>query len=185
MAEFADLTALDTVQGLSHQVSPALVNAFELYVPNLPGGGNVQALRLRLTTCDNPISMEVSVVDLHTKRFYYKFAGALKPKQQITAVFQESANGVITSALQLWQAQTVNWNTGYNFSKDRYATTAYLYLIGVNEKYYAEVPMRNFWLSKYEQSGLEQNREKNDILTVTATFEFDYIDFPIAFVATE
>jgi len=187
MTTFNELTGVDTIQNLSQQVSPALVNAFELFIPNLPGGdiNGVQALRLRMTTCDNPVETEISVVNLHTKRFYYKFAGALKPKQEINVTYQESASGIITSTLQKWQAKTVDWNSGYNFSKSNYATTAYLYLIGVNEKYYAEIPMRNFWLSSYSQEGLEQDREKNEILTVKAKFEFDYIDFPITFIATE
>lgn len=185
MAEFNELTGLDTIQNLSHQVSPALVNAFELYIPNMPGGGDSTPLRLRLTTCDNPISMEVSVVDLHTKRWYYKFAGALKPKQELNCSFQESANGSVTSALDKWQQTAVSYQSGYNYSKTRYATTAYLYLIGVNEKYFAEIPMRNFWLSSHEQDSLEQNREKNDIINVKAKFIFDFIDFPVKFVATE
>lgn len=185
MATFEDLTAPDTVQDLRNQTSPLLVNAFELYIPNMPGGGDSASLRLRLLSCDNPIQMEISVVDLHTKRFYYRFAGALKPKQEISVVFQESANGTITASLQKWLSKTVSFSTGYNYSADSYKTTAFLYLIGVNQKYCAEVVMRNFWMSSYEMAALAEDREKNDIMDVTCKFVFDYVDFPVSFVVTE
>lgn len=185
MATFDDLVAQDSLQELRNITSPLLVNAFQLYIPNIPGGGNSKALSLRLTTCSNPVKLTVGVAKLHTKRFYYNFAGALSPTQEINCSFQESVNGTITQSLQNWQQQAVSYSSGYNFAKQNYATTAYLYLIGVDEKFCAEIVMRNFWLSKYEMADLEQDREKNDIVTVSSTFTFDYIDMPITFFKTE
>lgn len=184
MTTFAELTGLDTLSDLRSITDPLLVNAFDLQIPNLPGGGDTTALRLRLLSTTNPVEYEIPAVALHTHRFYYMFAGALKPKQSIDVVFQESANGVIVNSLQNWTNQTVNVESGYNYAKSNYATTAFLYLIGVNQKYTAQITMRNFWLSKYSMPDLAQDREKNDIVDIKATFVFDYIDYPIVFSQT-
>lgn len=170
-----------SLEALKNYTDPVLTNAFNLVIPVVPGSSGPQkSLMIQLQTCDNPVQYNIAEVKFKMGRGVYNYAGAMSMKQDLNVTFAETVNGGITTILQDWRNQAVEYESGLNYSKNTYAVTAILYVYGVNGDVTFQYKLNNFWLSGFKvNDSFAQDRDQNKQMILSAKFTFDFLDNPI------
>ena len=163
---------------------PVLINAFNLLIPVIPGSDNnpnvAKSLQIQLQELDSPIEYTINKVGVKMGRGIFNYAGAMTWKQELKVTFFETANGFVIDTFQNWRDMEVNYQTGLNGAKLKYATSAILYVIGVDNQIAMQCNMENLWLSNFKAGDkFVQDSSKNDQLKVTGSFVIDYLESPI------
>ncbi len=153
-------------------------------IPVVPGTNNdptvATSVQIQLQTIETPIEYSVGVVGVKMGRGVFNYAGAMTWKQTLSMTFFETANGFITDTFQQWRGMEVNYQTGLNGAKINYATSAVLYVIGVDNQIAMQCNMENLWLSKFKVGEkFVHSSTQNEQMMVTGSFTFDYLESPI------
>lgn len=109
---------------------PLRTYMWELFIPNMPGGGDVEAVRLRCVTAELPnVASEPITVDWRAMRF--RIAGKLNFSHTITLSFLESSDIRLLVALYSWRKLIIDPETGAGNSPKDYKTDSYLSLLNM------------------------------------------------------
>lgn len=119
------MRSLDEIRSLS---DPLRQYAFQLEIPNVPGGGDGDSLSLRCTSSTLPgQGSEITTVNIggHTQRY----AGRIQFGGSFSAQIIESMSAEVYQTLLDWHALQWDIETGTQQTSDVYKTDGYMKLL--------------------------------------------------------
>ena len=154
----------------SNLSSPARTYLWEFFVPNLPGGGDIDSIRTRCVVSEMPnVASEPITVDWKAMRF--KVAGKMNYGQTISLTFLESEDVKVIKALYAWRALVLDPETGTGGQPINYKADAYLELLGTDSNVYLDIRLIGSYPEDMPTIGLDM--AGNDLIKPVLTLSYD------------
>lgn len=171
------------INKLASYNDPLIKNAWTLFIPDVPGSnGDQQAtksIQIQAQSVGNLINYDINDVKVNMQRLTFHFAGAMKHQQTTQVSFFDTSDSQLYKTLQSWRDVTVDYDTGLNYSKNIYSTTAFLYHYGVNGNTAIQLTLNNLWLRTIKSDGYEVGNDNTKLFMYTCEFVFDFLDNPV------
>ena len=173
------------LEALATYNDPLVNNAWSLVVPVVPTNNtanttsNGKSLTVQCQSVDSPIGYNIKPVVVNMQRLVYNYAGGLEHKQAINLDFFDTYESQVYQVLQAWRDYTVDYNSGLNYSKNTYATTVFLYHLGVNGDIAIQYQLNNAWISKIDGSAYKVGPQ-SELFKYKCTMVFDFLTNPLA-----
>jgi hypothetical protein len=146
-------------------------NHFSMFFPILPGGGDTEAFWIRNMTGILPgKSNAVTKVDLH--RHTANFANRLKFGHTFQANYLDTGDRKVLKALQLWQKQCTDPQTGLPNPKETYVADPKVIIYGADNNPVETRTFYNLFVSAVSDVPLNGASE-NAPLIFPVTFTYD------------
>lgn len=154
----------------SNLTDPLRTYLWEMMIPNVPGGGDVDAVRLRCVSSAIPnVASEEIVVDWRAMRF--RIAGKLNYSHTITMTFLESADRKILDAFYNWRKLVTNPETGAGVAPSEYKTDIYISLLNTKGEEVVKIKLMGCYPQEMGEIALDM--ATNEIIRPTVTFSYD------------
>ena len=163
---------------------PILTNSWKFVIPSIPGDNGVgsAAMAAQIQDISEPYGFSIKNVGVTMGKFIYNFAGALVLDQDLDITFYETVSGRITNTLQNWRDNTVQYNTNLPYAKSIYATTGFLYIMGVNQNVAMQLTYNNLQLRDFKSEKMVQNSGTNETWKITVKLKYDFLTNPITII---
>lgn len=178
-ASYFNLEKLETYN------DPLVNNAWALIIPVVPGYNTQdsvtagRAMTIQCQSAASPVGYDIQALPVQMQRLVYNYAGGLKHRQDMPMKFFDTYNCQVYRVLQQWRDQTVDYESGLNYAKATYATTAFLYHMGVNGLIALQYQLNGFWINKIETEAYEVGPE-GKLYNFNCNAKFDFLTNPIA-----
>ena len=150
--------------------SPARTYLWEFFVPNMPGGGDIDSVRTRCVISEMPnVASEPITVDWRAMKF--KVAGKMNYGHTITLTFLESEDVKIIKALYNWRALVIDPATGTGGQPNNYKADAYLELLDTQGSVYLDIRLIGSYPEDVPTIGLDMS--STDLIKPTLTLSYD------------
>ena len=150
--------------------SPARNYLWEFFVPNLPGGGDIDSIRTRCQVAELPnVGSEPIVIDWKAMKF--KVAGKMNYSQTISLTFLEAEDVKIMKALYNWRALITDPETGTGGQPVDYKADAYLELLKTDGSVYLDIRLIGAYPEEVPTIGLDM--KANELIKPTLTLSYD------------
>lgn len=154
----------------SNLSSPARTYLWEFFIPNLPGGGDIDAIRTRCVVSEMPnVASEPITVDWRAMKF--KVAGKMNMSHTISLTFLESEDVKIIKALYNWRALVLDPATGRGGQPINYKADAYLELLDTQGDVYCDIRLIGTYPEEMPTLGFDM--ATTDIAKPTLTLSYD------------
>lgn len=154
----------------SSLADPLRTYMWEMYIPNLPGGGDIEAVRMRCVAAALPnVASEPIVVDWRAMRF--KIAGKLNYSHTITLNFLESADRRVLVALYAWRTLVTNPEDGTGNSPRDYKTDVYLSMLNMAGEEALRVQLMGCYPEEMQEVPLDYST--NEIIKQPLVLSYD------------
>ncbi len=152
-------------------LDPMLSDNFLLDIPDVPGGGNAQALRIQCQSATKP-GVTINAVEVQVFGHTLEFAGNKTFNHDMTIEYVENRQAEITTALESWAQLIRQTATQTGAYKKDYARSARFYIydnMGVTVRDYT---VYGLWPSVVPD--ISFNGTSSSIINLSTTFKFDY-----------
>jgi hypothetical protein len=161
-------------------------NAWSFVVPVIPTNSTTntgstlgQSMTIQCQKVSSPIGYNIQPVKVNMQRLVYNYAGGLEHKQELDLSFFDTYDSSVYQILQAWRDYTVDYNSGLNYSKNTYATTAFLYHLGVNGDIAIQYQLNNAWVMNITGTDYVVG-PKSQLFEYRCKLVFDFLTNPLA-----
>ena len=162
---------LDDVRGLADSLKNY---NFDLVIPNVPGGGDGEALRLHVVTTSIP-GLSSEMIERAMHGFIIKEAGRGRFPGVLPTEYVESSELVIFKAMKAWHDLQWDKKTGAQATATIYKTNAFLHILGNDRSVKATIKLSGVCIE--EISDTPMSGESSELVRASVTFSYDYWDF--------
>lgn len=152
-------------------LDPMLSDNFLLDIPNIPGGGNSNALRIQCQSAVKP-GTTINAVEVQVFGHTLEFAGNKTFNHDMTIEYVENRSAQITTTLEAWHDLIRATETQLGEYKTGYAVNGYFTIFDNMGKTVREYEIFNMWPSVVPD--LSFNGTSSTIINLSTTFKFDY-----------
>lgn len=147
---------------------------FELVIPNVPGGGDGDILRLRVISTSLP-GLSSEMVERAQHGFTIKEAGRGNTPRSLPCEFFESSDLTVYKMLKAWH--TLQWNpqTGAQATASVYKTKGYIKVLGNDRAEKVSIVLNGLCIEDVPDSAL--SGESSEQVRIAPTFSYDDWDF--------
>lgn len=147
---------------------------FELVIPNIPGGGDGDILRLRIVTSAIP-GLSSEMIERAQHGFTIKEAGRGNTPRALPCEFFESSDLVVYRMLKDWHGLQWNPRTGAQAATSVYKTKGYIKVLGNDRKERVSLVLEGVCIEDIPDSAL--SGESSEQVRLAPTFSYDFWDF--------
>lgn len=147
---------------------------FELVIPNVPGGGDGDILRLHVISTTIP-GLSSEMIERSQHGFTIKEAGRGNTPRSLACEFFENSDLVIFRMLQAWHKLQWDPQTGAQAQSSVYKTKAYLKVLGNDRSEKASILLEGLCIEDIPD--IAMSGESSEQARVAPTFSYDNWDF--------
>ena len=160
-------TGLDDVRSLP---DPLLSYAFDLLIPNIPGGGDTRALKIKCQSTSIPgVGVDPVTITLHGVDV--KYAGRELFTHTLQVTFVETRDMTTLNALQNWVSHARNARANTGAYKADYTTEASILLYDDTGAVIRTIAMDGFYCEQVDVGALDGT--SSTVVTISSTFSYD------------
>lgn len=163
--------AKPTLLELQALPDPAQSDHFELIIPNPPGGGNAQALRVQCQQIALP-GKSIEAVSQEVFGNQLQHAGRSTYSHDVSVTFIESRTLAIHKALRNWLEYCRRHDDQLGHYKNEYSRNVILNAFDQKGILIDEFTLYGFWPSQVPD--VQFDGTASNIITIAATFQCDY-----------
>jgi hypothetical protein len=159
------------IEQLRQLTKPGRAYMWELFIPNVPGGGDAEFIRLHAKNVMLP-GYTNEPIEIHHKAHKIKVPGRGPFTQTMTFQLEESEEGNAMDLLINWRDLCVNPETGATAADDTYTTDIYLSLLTTEGVEYRRMKIVRAW--PQEISDVTLDYTMSDTIKIDVTMSYDY-----------
>lgn len=152
-------------------LDPMLSDNYLLNIPDVPGGGNANALRMQCTSAVKPGST-INAVEVQVFGHTLEYAANKTFSHDMSVEYVENRTGQITAALEAWADLIRGTETQLGGYKSEYARSAYFTIFDNKGQTVREYEIVGLWPSAVPD--LSFNGSSSSIITLSVSWKYDY-----------
>lgn len=152
-------------------LDPMLSDNYLLNIPDIPGGGNAQALRMQCTSASKP-GATLNAVEVQVFGHTLEFAANKTFSHDMSVEYVENRSAEITTLLENWAELIRSTETQTGGYKSEYARSGYFTIFDNKGRTVREYEIHGMWPSAVPD--LAFNGTSSSIITLSVSFKFDH-----------
>ena len=144
---------------------------YEFIIPNMPGGGDGEILKISAVTVSIPGFMTEPIEETFPGGHMIKHAGKGTYNREIAVEFREGQDLAIFTALNGWYDLIWNRETGAQTVADSYKTEAILHMLDSAKETVRTVRMRGVFIQSVDD--LSMDSAGGEGVRISANFSYD------------
>jgi hypothetical protein len=152
-------------------LDPMLSDNFLLDIPNVPGGGNPQPLRVQCQSAVKP-GMTINAVEVQVFGHTLEYASNKTFNHDMTVEYVENRSAQITTTLEQWGNFCRSTQSQHGAYKAEYARNGYFTIFDNKGTIVREYEIHNMWPSVVPD--INFNGTSSSLITLSVTFKFDH-----------
>jgi hypothetical protein len=162
--------SMDIQQLISSLTSPLTAFRWEFFIPNLPAGGDIDAIRLRCHTAALPnVASEAITIDWRAMRF--RVAGKLNFSHTMTLNFYDNSDTNVITAFYNWRQMITSHTDGTGSDPATYKTDCYLDLLDPAGNELLEVQLLGCYPEDVQEVALDMSN--NALISLNVVMSYD------------
>jgi len=151
---------------------PLLSDNFLLVIPNVPGGGVGEALRLQCRSASKP-GKTINSVEVAVFGHVLEFASNISFSHDMSVSYAENGKAQVTTALELWQNAIRSAETQLGAPKSAYARNGIFYVYDNVGNVVKEYLIEAMWPAQVPDISFDGS--SSSALNVDASFKYDRV----------
>lgn len=152
-------------------LDPMLSDNYLLDIPNIPGGGNAQALRMQCTSATKPGST-LNAVEVQVFGHTLEFAGNKTFSHDMSVEYVENRQGQITTLLENWAEVIRATETQTGGYKSEYARSGIFTIFDNKGETVKEYEIHGMWPSAVPDLAFQGS--SSSIITLSVSWKYDH-----------
>lgn len=152
-------------------LDPMLSDNYLLNIPDIPGGGNAQALRMQCTSAVKPGST-LNAVEVQVFGHTLEFAANKTFSHDMSVEYVENRQAQITTLLENWAELIRATETQTGGYKSEYARSGYFTIFDNKGKTVREYEIHGLWPSAVPDLSFQGS--SSSIITLSVSWKYDY-----------
>ena len=160
-----------SIDQMRQMANPGRQYLWEMFIPNMPGGGDTEFMRLHVRNVQIP-GLTIEPIEINWQAHKIKVSGRAPFIQTFTFQVEESEEGKAIDALIAWRALVIEPVTGLGTPELIYKTMIRLSLLKTTGEVYKAVDVIGCW--PQEVADIPLDYMASETIKIDVTMSYDY-----------